>query len=215
MKHVQATGLVIAILIAAAAAGFGVYEWLQPTGALSDSPAALVAVPAPAPTLSATQAMHLPLQDLDDNTHKLADWRGKVLLVNFWATWCPPCREEIPLLMKLQAQYAAQGLQIVGIATDEQNEEDVRKFMRTMVVNYPILMSDKQTPQIIAALGGDFIGLPYTILLDRQGRVLKIHPGELQPHEAENLVRMALHLPASVPAPTSATVTPVAVTQAN
>ena len=193
MKHVQTTGLIIAILIAAAAAGFGVYEWLQPTGALSDSPAAPVAVPAPAPTLSATQAMHLPLQDLDDNTHKLADWRGKVLLV------------------KLQAQYAAQGLQIVGIATDEQNEEDVRKFMRTMVVNYPILMSDKQTPQIIAALGGDFIGLPYTILLDRQGRVLKIHPGELQPHEAENLVRMALHLPA----PTSATATPVAVTQAN
>ncbi|MHB8424891.1 MAG: TlpA disulfide reductase family protein [Gammaproteobacteria bacterium] len=212
MKHVQATGLVIAILIAAAAAGFGVYEWLQPAGMPPASPAAMSAVHAPAPPLSAAQAMNLPLDDLDDNTHKLADWHGKVLLVNFWATWCPPCREEIPLLVKLQAQYAAQGLQIVGIATDEQSEEGVRKFVHTLVVNYPILISHNQTPQIIAAFGGNFIGLPYTILLDRQDRVLKIHPGELQPHEAESLVRMALHLPA--PAPTSATATPVAVTQA-
>jgi len=136
--------------------------------------------------------MHIDLDDLKGGSHTLVDWRGKVLLVNFWATWCLPCRQEIPLLVKLQAKYAAQGLQVVGIATDEQNQQDVRAFMKQMVVNYPILMGDNQVPQLIAALGGNYIGLPYTVVLDRGGRVLKIHPGELDPKEAENLVRTAV-----------------------
>jgi len=191
LKHAQATGLVIAILIAAGAAGFGAYEWLQPV----HKPVLTVAENTAAddsPVMSADQAMHIDLDDLKGGSHTLADWRGKVLLVNFWATWCLPCRQEIPLLVKLQAKYAAQGLQVVGIATDEQNQQDVRAFMKQMVVNYPILMGDNQVPQLIAALGGNYIGLPYTVVLDRGGRVLKIHPGELDPKEAENLVRTAV-----------------------
>ncbi|HVC37609.1 MAG TPA: TlpA disulfide reductase family protein [Gammaproteobacteria bacterium] len=208
MKHAQATGLVIAILIAAAAAGFGAYQWLQP---VRKAPVAAGVTPAPdaISAMSAEQAMSLALDDLNGTQHALADWHGKVLLVNFWATWCPPCRQEIPLLVKLQAKYAAQGLQIVGIATDEQNEQDVRTFMRQMVVNYPILMGNNQVSQIITALGGNFIGLPYSVLLDRSGRVFKIHSGELEPAEAEGLVRTALSLTVPIPP------VPVTATHAN
>ncbi|MGH8307314.1 MAG: TlpA disulfide reductase family protein [Gammaproteobacteria bacterium] len=210
MKHAQATGLVIAILIAAAAAGFGVYEWLQPMPHSTVTSMPLAASPQNAPAaLSADQALALSLDDLSGNPHSLTDWHGKVLLVNFWATWCPPCREEVPLLVKLQAKYAARGLQVVGIATDEQSEQDVRAFVKKMVVNYPILMSDNQSAQIISALGGTFIGLPVSILLGPDGRVLKIHSGELEPDEAENLVRNALKLPNAPP------VTSITTTQAN
>jgi len=191
LKHAQTTGLVIAILIAAAAAGFGAYEWLQPAHKPVLSAAENTAADN-LPVMSADQAMRLGLDDLNGARHTLADWHGKVLLVNFWATWCLPCRQEIPLLVKLQAKYAAQGLQVVGIATDEQNEQDVRTFMKHMLVNYPMLMGDNQVPQIIAALGGNYIGLPYTVVLDRGGRVFKIHPGELDPKEAETLVRTAV-----------------------
>lgn len=194
MKHAQSTGLVIAILIVAAAAGFGVYTWLQPPHhPVATNTVAVTSEPAPAaPRLSATQALAISMDDLQGQSHTLDDWRGKVLLVNFWATWCPPCREEIPLLVKLQAKYAAQGLQIVGIATDEQSEQVVRTFVKKRVVNYPILMSANHSADIIDALGGNFIGLPVSIVLNRNGSVFKIHAGGMQPVEAENLVRAAL-----------------------
>ena len=149
------------------------------------------------------------MDDLQGKSHSLNDWHGKVLLVNFWATWCPPCRAEVPLLVKLQAKYAAQGLQIVGIATDEQNEQDVRTFVKKLVVNYPILMSNGQSAEIVDALGGDFIGLPVSVVLDRDGKVFRINAGAMEPQDAENLVRAALNLP------TLAAPVPVATIQAN
>ena len=191
MKHAQATGLVIAILIAAAAAGFGAYRWMQPVPKHASKSLAQASAET-APVMTAEQAMNTDMDDLQGRPHTLADWHGKVLMVNFWATWCPPCREEIPLLVKLQAQYAARGLQIIGIATDERNVQTVRTFMKPMLVNYPVLMGTDQVPQIIAALGGTYIGLPYTIVLNRQGHLFKIHPGELDPKEADALVRQAL-----------------------
>lgn len=104
------------------------------------------------------------------------------------------------MLVKLQAKYAARGLQVVGIATDEPNAQGVRAFMKQTVVNYPILMGTRRTPAIIAAFGGEYIGLPYTILLARNGKVLKIHAGELSPLRAEDWVRQALERPTQIPA---------------
>ncbi|HET7395730.1 MAG TPA: TlpA disulfide reductase family protein [Gammaproteobacteria bacterium] len=206
MKSAQTTGLVVAILIAAAAAGFGVYKWMQPNRS-TELAEAQNATP---PAMTLQQAMTLPLDDLNGTPHTLADWRGKVMLVNFWATWCPPCREEIPLLVKLQAKYAARGLQVIGIATDETDEDGVRTFTRHMLVNYPILMGNEQVSQMVAGLGGDLIGLPYTLLVDRDGRVVKLHPGQLDPAETEKWVSDALHAesapapaPAATPAPQS------------
>ncbi|HKT32360.1 MAG TPA: TlpA disulfide reductase family protein [Gammaproteobacteria bacterium] len=211
MKHAQATVLVVAILIAAGAAGFGVYTWMQPVH--RPAPAASVAetsAPPPAtPTMSAAEALTVPMNDLQGKPHSLDDWRGKVVLVNFWATWCPPCREEVPLLVKLQAKYAAQGLQIVGIATDEQSEQDVRDFVKRMVVNYPILMGGGHSADIVNALGGDFIGLPVSVVLEPDGSVFRINAGAMEPMDAENLVRAALKLPALPSAK------PAVITQAN
>lgn len=207
MKHAQATGLVIAILIAAAAAGFGVYAWMQPLHPpAATTPVAQTSAPAAAvPTLSAAQALAISMYDLQGKSHTLDDWHGKVLLVNFWATWCPPCRAEVPLLVKLQAKYAAQGLQVVGIATDEQSQQDVRDFVRKMVVNYPILMGGGHSADIVNALGGDFIGLPVTVVLGSDGKVFRINPGAMEPRDAENLVRAALSLPALPPINTTIT----------
>lgn len=208
MKHAQATGLVIAILIAAAAAGFGVYSWMQPLHSqVAVTPVAQTSAPTPAaPMLSAAQALTLSMDDLQGKSHTLDDWHGKVLLVNFWATWCPPCRAEVPLLVKLQAKYAAQGLQIVGIATDEQNEQDVRDFVKKMTVNYPILMDGGHSADIVNGLGGDFIGLPVSVLLGRDGKVFRINAGAMEPRDAEDMVRAALNLPA-LASPASVTTT--------
>ncbi|MGH8280011.1 MAG: TlpA disulfide reductase family protein [Gammaproteobacteria bacterium] len=211
MKHTQSIGLVIAILVAAGAAAFGVYSWMQPLHPQisSNGIASSSEPPAPAPSLSAAKALMLPMNDLHGEPHMLDDWRGKLLLVNFWATWCPPCREEMPLLVKLQAQYAAQGLQVVGIATDEQSEQDVRAFVKKMVVNYPILMSNNQSAEIVDALGGNFIGLPVSILLKPDGSVIKIQTGAMDPTEAESLVRTALKLPPLKRAPAVSTTTSI------
>lgn len=188
MKSARTTGLVIAILIAAAAAGFGAYQWMQP-----DRASRLAEPQQAAPeAMSPRAAMSLSMPDLDGNMHSLADWHGKVMLVNFWATWCPPCRKEMPLLVKLQAKYAAQGLQVVGIATDETSEDTVRSFTQHIMVNYPILMGPEQVSEMVAGLGGNLIGLPYTLLVSRDGEVLRLHPGELDPGETENWIRTAL-----------------------
>jgi thiol-disulfide isomerase/thioredoxin len=199
MKSAQTTGLVVVIIIAAAAAGFGVYQWMQP----NPSHELAQAQDAAPPAMSTQQAMALSMNDLSGAPHSLTDWHGKVLLVNFWATWCPPCREEIPLLVKLQAKYAAQGLQVIGIATDETDEDGVRTFTRRMLVNYPILMGNEQVAQMVAGLGGNLIGLPYTLLVDRDGKVVKLHPGQLQPAETEAWVADALHAETPQPATTS------------
>lgn len=204
MKSVQTTGLVVAILIAAAAAGFGVYQWMQPNR--NAQLAQEQATPEQAPAMTPQQAMSVSMNDLDGAPHTLADWHGKVMLVNFWATWCPPCREEIPLLVKLQAKYAARGLQIVGIATDETSEDSVRTFTRRMLVNYPILMGNEQVEQMVAGLGGDLIGLPYTVLVNRQGQIIRLHPGQLHPGETEKWISEALD--GTTPAPAAASTPP-------
>jgi thiol-disulfide isomerase/thioredoxin len=101
-----------------------------------------------------------------------ADWAGKVVLVNFWATWCPPCREEIPELIELQKQYGDR-LQIIGISEDEDSPEKVLKFAQQKGMTYPIVMS---TPEVIESYGG-VPALPTSFLLDTQGRVVQKHSG--------------------------------------
>jgi thiol-disulfide isomerase/thioredoxin len=205
--------LALALLLAAGAAGVGVYEWLAPAA----PPAAQVQAQV-APAMAPGEALGTSMDDVDGTgSRKLADWRGKALLVNFWATWCGPCREEIPLLVKLQAKYAAQGLQVIGIATDETDRKRVQEFLRRMVVNYPMLMGDENVASLVAGFGGNLVGLPYTVVLDRNGRPLKVHAGELNPDEAEKLVQMALLQPAvpSPVTPTPATSTATAKTAAN
>jgi peroxiredoxin len=107
------------------------------------------------------------LKDLDGKTARLSDYRGKVLLINFWATWCPPCRAEMPDLVRLQEQYGARGLQIVGVTHPPQSVSTVRIVTRRLKVNYPVLLGSRELAE---GYGVDEV-LPVTIIVDREGNI--------------------------------------------
>ena len=118
------------------------------------------------------------------------NWAGKVVLVNFWATWCPPCREEIPELLELKKEYKDR-LEIVGISEDDDPPENVLKFARQKGMTYPVVMA---TPELVEAYGG-VPALPTSFLIDTQGRVVQKHSG-LYPIEAYDLeIRTLLGMP--------------------
>jgi cytochrome c biogenesis protein CcmG/thiol:disulfide interchange protein DsbE len=119
------------------------------------------------------------LTDLQGHTVKLSDLRGKAVVLNFWATWCPPCKEEIPWLVDLQKRYGGQGLQIVGINMDDGDPKDVVKFAAENSINYPILFGQDK----VADLYGGIEYLPTTFYIDRNGVVLDRVFG--QPERAE------------------------------
>lgn len=136
------------------------------------------------------------LRDLAGKTHSLGNWRGKVVLLNFWATWCPPCREEIPLFIDLQRRYAQQGLQIVGISID--NPEAVARYWQEMKINYPLLIADDTTYELMTAYGNRQGGLPYSVLIAADGRIAGVKIGAY--HRAELEAALKPHLLASKPA---------------
>lgn len=121
------------------------------------------------------------LPQLDGTPLRLSDYRGKVVLLDFWATWCDPCREETPHFVELQRQYGDRGLQIIGVSMDD-TSKPVREFYRQFHVNYPLVMGDAKTGE---AYGG-VLGLPIAFLLDREGRIVSKHIG---PTKAETFDR--------------------------
>ncbi len=122
--------------------------------------------------------------DLDGRVWSSLDWRGKVVLVNFWATWCPPCLAEIPGLVALQENYRDQ-LLIIGISEDEASVDFVKTFAQERGINYPLVMS---TPELQTLFPG-IAALPTTFVLDPDGRMVKKHIGMLYPEETEALTR--------------------------
>lgn len=113
--------------------------------------------------------------DLDGRVQRLLDWRGRVLLCNFWATWCAPCREEVPILVSAKQQWARHGFEIVGIGVD--TAAKMREFAQTYQINYPLLVADGTTLQLLRKLGNRGGGLPYTVILDAAGTVAHRHLG--------------------------------------
>jgi thiol-disulfide isomerase/thioredoxin len=128
--------------------------------------------------------------DLSGQPRRLVDWRGKALLVNFWATWCAPCREEIPLLDAAQQQYASRGLQVVGIAID--NAANVRQYATSMKIDYPLLLADSAAVGLMRSLGNASGGLPFTVLLDRSGRLVDRRLGPYSAAELQAAVATLL-----------------------
>ncbi len=112
------------------------------------------------------------LKDLEGKAVKLSDFKGKVVLLNFWATWCPPCREEIPDLIALQNQYRDQGLAVIGISFDRE-PGTVKSFAARHKINYPLVMADQET----AAAYGNVEAIPTTFFIDREGKVAGAHAG--------------------------------------
>lgn len=122
------------------------------------------------------------LPDLEGNTRSITEWDGKILLVNFWATWCAPCRREIPLLNDLQAEYREEGVQIIGIAIDD--AKLVAEYANEIGIVYPVLVGEQEAIDVLRGFGTDFEGLPISVFVDRDGKIVGIHVAELKRPEA-------------------------------
>lgn len=128
------------------------------------------------------------LKDLNGRTVRLSDYQGKVVLVNFWATWCPPCRAEMPDLVRLQREHAGQGLQIIGITYPPERKDRVQRFARSLKVNYPIILGTRE----IKARFSSEETLPLTVVINRDGKVSDIISGILLREEFDEKIKPLL-----------------------
>lgn len=128
------------------------------------------------------------LQDLEGHTVSSDDFKGKVVILDFWATWCGPCQAEIPGLIDLQKSYQQQGLVVVGISLDEGGAEVVKPFVKKFGINYPVLVGDDKVQQ---AFGG-IDAIPVTLVIDRQGRIVKRHLGLTEKDKFETEIKPLL-----------------------
>jgi len=140
------------------------------------------------PLTASAPAPDFSLEALDGKTTRLSDFRGKAVLLNFWATWCGPCKIEMPWFVDFQNQYGSQGLQIVGVAMDDASKEDIAKFAKDMGVNYPVLIGKE-------AVGDEYGGvpaLPETFLIARDGKIMDKIIGLRGKAEIEDAIKKAL-----------------------
>ncbi len=135
-----------------------------------------------------SKAPDFELTDLSGKKVQLSDFKGKVVIIDFWATWCGPCREEIPDFVRLQSKYRQQGLVILGLSLDEGGDKKVRSFAEDHDMNYPVLIASPET----ANLYGGVVGIPTTFVLDRQGRIVKKFIGRMGPETFEEAVKPLL-----------------------
>jgi peroxiredoxin len=129
------------------------------------------------------------LRDLDGKAVHLSDFKGKVVILDFWATWCPPCRAELPSFVALQKKYQAQGLAVVGISVDQGGADAVKSFAQKAGINYPIVLSDGK---VTDAYGG-IEGIPTTFIIDRNGHIVKKHVGLTNEDEFESEIKPLLN----------------------
>ena len=148
--------------------------------------------PPPAITKSGP-APDFTLQSLDGTSMRLSDLRGKAVLLNFWATWCLPCKIEMPWFIELQKQYGSQGLQIVGVAMDDSSKEDIAKFAKDMGVNYPVLLGK----EAVGDAYGGVPGLPESFFIGRDGKIVDKIIGLRGRAEIEGSIKKALNTQAN------------------
>jgi peroxiredoxin len=132
------------------------------------------------PMLTKTIPETLPgftLKDTDGAVRNSGEWRDKILIVNFWATWCPPCLEEMPTLIDFQKQYSANGVQVIGVAVD--NLEQVKSFIADHGINFPVMIGSDDAIALAQQMGNRIAVLPYTAIFDKNGKTLYAQPGTI------------------------------------
>jgi len=192
------TAIVAAVAVAglAGAVAFYAYEQLK---ARTAPPPATEAAPQLVETLPQFQ-----LADRDGQVRSLQDWPDRALIVNFWATWCAPCRREIPLLQQLQRDHADEGFQVIGIAVDFRDK--VLAYADEMQIEYPLLIGEQEALDAAAAFGVATVGLPFTVFSDRRGRIVTAHLGELTAAEADLILDAVRRVDAGETTPADARV---------
>lgn len=163
MKSIQNILLIVTCAAIAGVAGYWFHD---------RQPASLLKADA-----SPTRRPDFSLLDLHGQKRSNSEWDGKVVVVNFWATWCPPCVAEIPLFVELQNQYAARGVQFIGIALDDM--EPVKGFVDKLKVNYPVLVDKYKGIEVAQSFGNRMGALPFTVVIDQNGIIVLRHPGEI------------------------------------
>lgn len=144
------------------------------------------------PALIGQQRPDFSLHDIDGFPRKVSEWDGGIMVLNFWASWCKPCRREMPSFVSLQEKYGPQGLQFIGIALD--GREAVQGFLTDLglEINYPMLIGEDDGIDIAKAYGNAFGILPYTVFVDRNGLIVHLQYGEMTEEFAENLISQQL-----------------------
>ena len=142
----------------------------------------------PAASVAGKVAPDFTLKDINGNMVKLSDFRGKAVVLNFWATWCPPCKVEIPWFEDLQNKYGSQGLEVVGVALDDSSDKEIADFAKEMKMNYPVLLGKEETSDLY----GGVEALPTTFYIDRNGKIITSVPGLIDRKEIEDNIVKAL-----------------------
>jgi thiol-disulfide isomerase/thioredoxin len=184
--------VIVLIVAIAAAGGFFAQRALKERAAVTPATAPATVRPeapgqigkeasGPSPTVPETLP-DVTLPDGSGTPQSLMNWKGRPLIINFWATWCGPCREEIPLLNTLRRERAADKLEIVGIAIDEQ--QAVLKFAKEIGIEYPVLMGEQEGYEAAEKFGVASLVLPFSVFVDSQGRIVTLKVGELHPEQA-------------------------------
>ena len=151
-------------------------------GKSSPSTSAETSTDKAAPESRASSGIDFELDDLSGKRIRLSDYRGKVVLVNFWATWCGPCQFEIPVFVKMKRQYQKRGFEVIGISMDDGAQEQVEEFVRQYEINYPVVMGAEARLDAF----GRISGLPTSVIINREGRIHSRHQGLLGLNEIEN-----------------------------
>jgi thiol-disulfide isomerase/thioredoxin len=146
-----------------------------------------------APTATKILPQQLPSFSMKDTTGAIRssnEWSGKILIVNFWATWCPPCIEEMPVLVDFQYQYSPQGVQVVGVAVD--NLDQVKDFIELYEINFPVIIGQNEAIELGKKMGNRISALPYTAIFDQNGKTLYAQPGKVNQDQLEKLIKPLL-----------------------
>jgi peroxiredoxin len=171
---------VAAVMLAAAALGFFLHQYQRDSHHVIDPDSSTIN----------TRFPDFVLSDINNKPRFLSEWRGQPLVINFWATWCPPCLNEIPVLKALHADRAADGVQVIGIAVDRR--EAVAEYARREDIDYPLLTGEQAALEAAAAFGMQTLALPFTVFADASGRIITLALGELNASEAGGIIDAVL-----------------------